>query len=601
MASPSSLRKRLEARIERAIQHLRNGSFRAMTQRTEREQLLDAARIAETYERTIVGYVNELVDKRLRRAVLERPTLVDRWGLHDHSDEGISFDERRNLSDLAVAEHVAGVDPGEPFWPTNVAPTDIALALERMGHPEAAPLVTALRSGGFFPGGPSRVVSALPELYTEPTNFEDHATGKTVTREKSQVAPELAHALSRWPIRIAALIVSVEKLVQADREKGHIPIGASKRARAAIQLVSGHGPWIRDPKAPAELAPRFKDGRVELVWDGTPRQYQLALPMGSDRFEVEILEGILHELKEDGLRDWLIFHRMAAEHGRKGSFVWSWREHRERTSYDRRIQNDNKGDAETRDAVVRRLWRFKTAEIRETEMLPGGARKWRRIGPFGLIDIPGAIDIGESLELAVIVLNPALYEGTKKGTTQPNFALLSNEALRLDGSTLRLGAILSLEMRYRRDYGGVVARKAATLWRDAGIRGGKPKRKEWPRADVSLANALERLVEAEVISSWSRETGEAGPDAVYEIRPTAAWCDQLLHAVPPSLPIARSELPGTGGEFREWREHRGLSQSAVAEALGVGIATVKRAEREPSSPLGAAIYEAIRRYRPADG
>ena len=38
-----------------------------------------------------------------------------------------------------------------------------------------------------------------------------------------------------------------------------------------------------------------------------------------------------------------------------------------------------------------------------------------------------------------------------------------------------------------------------------------------------------------------------------------------------------------------WREGRGLTQAEAAEALGVGIATVKRAEAHPAKELGPAL------------
>ena len=206
-----------------------------------------------------------------------------------------------------------------------------------------------------------------------------------------------------------------------------------------------------------------------------------------------MIPGILAELHAEGLRDYLVLHRMAAEHGRSGAFNWSWREHRERTAYARRVARGNLTDEHAAEQVTERLWRLKGAEVRQTVRRPDGQEAWVRIGPFGLIDIPAAIQHGTSLERARIALNPALYEGAHKDAAQPHFALLPDEALTLEGPRLRLAVLVTLAMRYARDEHGVVVRSAAALWEDLTTHGGVPAQKRWPRAATVLQRALEQL------------------------------------------------------------------------------------------------------------
>jgi hypothetical protein len=289
---------------------------------------------------------------------------------------------------------------------------------------------------------------------------------------------------------------------------------------------------------------------------------------------------------------------MAAEHGRSGAFNWSWREHRERTAYARRVALGNLTDVQAAEQVTDRLWRLKGAEVRQTVRRPDGQEAWVRIGPFGLIDVPAAVQHGTSLECARIALNPVLYEGAHKDAVQPYFALLPDEALMLEGPCLRLAVLVTLSMRYVRDDGGVVVRTAAVLWEDLTTHGGVPARKYWPRAATVLARALDQLVARGVLGAWEREPGALTPDTRYTLRPAAWWHDQLVHQVPPALPPPRAARPRTGVELRAWRVDHGWSQAEAAAKLGVGIATVKRAELAADQPLARALTAALAARKP---
>lgn len=60
---------------------------------------------------------------------------------------------------------------------------------------------------------------------------------------------------------------------------------------------------------------------------------------------------------------------------------------------------------------------------------------------------------------------------------------------------------------------------------------------------------------------------------------------------------ARGELPRTGNDLRKWREERGLTQVEAAEMLGVGHATMERAEGAAAAEqlLGRALRMALER------
>jgi hypothetical protein len=123
-------------------------------------------------------------------------------------------------------------------------------------------------------------------------------------------------------------------------------------------------------------------------------------------------------------------------------------------------------------------------------------------------------------------------------------------------------------------------------------------RHRWPAMTRALEGALNALEGAHVIGGWNRLDAEAdvSPEMLFEVTPTAAWKDQVVHRVPPELPPSRV-IPRTVGEFKAWRLALAWSQDRVATELGVGLNTIKRAEvqakTEASAPLGSAILAAL--------
>jgi hypothetical protein len=440
-------------------------------------------------------------------------------------------------------------------WPREIAMEDVARALTRTGDAAACQVAAALL--------------APP----------DHPS-----------APPAARA--RWdPVGCAVVLLAAQQ-VRADARRRCIALPTTHGARATLALVS------QGRSTHWDTATTVVATKIELTWDSAPRPYQLVLDMHQRGFDTALVPAILDALHADGLRDYLLLHRMAAEHGRSGGFPWRWRDHKARTAYARRIAQGNVTEAQARHAVTTRLWQLKGAEVRQTAVRPDGQQGWVRIGPFGLLDIPAAIQRGASLEAAQIQLNPALYAGAHKDSAAPHFTLLPDEALLLEGPLLRLAVLLTMDMRYARDAGGTLVRSAAWLWDALHTLGGRPARKYWPRATAILHRALDRLAARGVLGHWTHEAGPPTPQTTYSLHPAAWWRDQLVHQARPELPPPRSAHPATGTALRAWRTARGWTQHQAAQRLGVGIATLQRAEYAGVQPLGPALTAALAAYKP---
>jgi DNA-binding XRE family transcriptional regulator len=574
-----ALTSRLETRISRVVTNVAERHGTEQDVRAVCLERADPTRLASHVARTIERYVKALLDRPFRRAVLERPCLAERWPLGDGLEgEDVPVDE------AAVLKILARYEPGVRRWPIEVAVLDLVIALEKTGNAKAKTMAKWMRAGdpAAYAGHDQD-----PTLGQHDQWLIEHARHKGVVPDDS---PFWA-----WPPIGCAVIFASLRAVRDDARRPTVPIAAGKASRAALAVISQGpmGPWVDT---------QIRNETFELVWKGSPRPYQLALPFRGS-FEASVIRGILQELHEDGLRDYLVLHRMAARAGRTGTFRWTWQEHRERTAYDRRIAQDNLRDVAAAAAVTSRLWKLKGAEVRQSVTRADGAKAWVRIGPFGLIDIPAAATMpdGSSLERAAIALNPTLYEGAHRDADQPNFALLPDEALRLDGRMLRLATLTALDMRYARDDGGVIVRTAGALWEYVHLRDGVPEPKEWSRADDALHHALDQLQAAGVIGGWTREPGPATPQAHYTLRPPVWWRDQVVLEVPPEMGLPQAQTPRTGAELKTWREKRGWTQAELAKRFKVNEKTIRRAEAEPDKPVGRSLAKATDEFRPEMG
>jgi len=495
--------------------------------------------------------------------------------------------------------HVAMQDqespvPSWPYWPSDVSAADLATALERVKDKDATDLARVLRKGKTV-----RVVHALPPESIR--NYEPTAWHRELTPEGNGAVEikldlsDASQALEKWNLTLCSLVVSAEKQVEADRRIPTVRMSARPHARAAFRMLAEGPPTIGGVTNWVEGRTGLtQKGNFELVWEGRRHPYQLNL-LNDEPLSAGLVKAIQAELQDDGVRDWLTFHVMAEEQGGTGDFRWSWREHRERAGYDRRVASKSTRDAEVAAACVARIGRFTRAEAR-LEQERGGRKFWVRIGDHGLLDVPAGIDelteSGWLTTVAAVRLNKGILAGARGRERAPYYALIHRDIIALPRIERTLGTLLAFDWRVARDNGGTVVRTARTLWDYARIQGGQwEKRKRWPEARRSLDRALDVLGER-IGLDWHVEAAGAhgldGPDARYIIEPPPWWRDRLLHGVSPVLGQNTAGVPRTGAELAEWRSEHGVSLRQAAAIVGVkSPETIRKAETKANATLPA--------------
>src|SRR5689334_17112306 len=115
----------LETRIRRLLERAPGAGATPQTPRPEADgPALDPARLAPVAARHLRWYVDQLVEPSYRPAVLER--LVERWGLFFGAP-----DPHDLTGPMARLMRLAWHADRPKTWPMDVAPKDIATALER--------------------------------------------------------------------------------------------------------------------------------------------------------------------------------------------------------------------------------------------------------------------------------------------------------------------------------------------------------------------------------------------------------------------------------------------------------------------------------------
>jgi Helix-turn-helix len=384
-----------------------------------------------------------------------------------------------------------------------------------------------------------------------------------------------------------AVVYRALREVESHQAIPAIKVGAHMEGRAAFQALTLGGAARHD----TFLWSNAKDNRgtLELVWDGKPRKLQLELDFTGEGviLQRDIIRGILAELAEDGVRDWLVYHQLSQESGSTGRFIWTWPVVRERGEYRRRVENRNATDENLCQAAIRRLYRLKRAELKLWLPIPNGTQAWRRIGPHGLVDIPAGLESSESLPVALMVsINPEIYRGAERGGNL--FALIPSAVLALRGDDLGLATMVCYDFGYERTTGGIIRRAAGQLWEYAGIREGRStERKRWPAASEALQRALDRIGQAMGGGfNWTLE-GNPGPNQLFKMTPPNWWIDRAMLGVPPQENRSLATVPRTGRELKAWRETRGLSQREVARRSGIDQKRLSRWESKNEESLPA--------------
>jgi hypothetical protein len=528
----------------------------------------NGAALAAANERAMTRALETLVEPAAHRsAVLERaagtwPWLLS-WG-GGEPEPPPTAEARGQLSwllygvrFLALSKRLHASDVAEALlpWSADIAPREViawvAAGLERTRRGQGKPYVEAC----------DRLARERKrDLKPEPATVPDGL---------------LLHG------QHLACLCAAAKAVERDRHVPAFKVSATRPSSAAMAMLAAGPPKrARDP-APwtkAELTPK---GDVVLSWDGRRQPMQLVLlPDEGESLDVELTKIILTELGEDGLRDWLVLHRMASDQGGTGAFRWSWDEHRQKTNYLTRLAHKNATEADLARGVRQRLGRLKRAEIwlearRDDQLVR------RRVGPFGLIDIEAELfkDHGQTPMVVSGRLNPEIYRGARGSV----FTLVPEAILARPIAEVRLLTLASFPWRAG-DEKGVATLRAKTLWDYAGLRAGKYTD---ARRFTDARRALERLLQnLEKHAGVTFAGGGDGPDAVYRLTAPTWWRDRVVHGVGPVLASkATLAVPRTGAELAALRKAKALTARAVAEVLGVNHSTVLRAESKPSAPL----------------
>lgn len=388
-----------------------------------------------------------------------------------------------------------------------------------------------------------------------------------------EVSREHARATAQWNGLALAHVAYALRSVRAEQRSARFfALPASQVARVPFEVMARGETF-----ANAELR-RLPLGGFRVAWDGKPRGEQITLGLAlNDVPHQKLFREIMRELKAEGLRDYVILHRLASEQGRTGRFCWTWEAHKRATAHDRRVSAGNTRDDEAREAVVKIILRLASAEL-HAEVERDGRRAWRVVGSAPLVYVAGGIEHGGRIEGLTLALNPALYDGAV-ADGERYFTQLPEAVLRLPSLPFCLAVMLAFRWRYARDKGGAVELEADELhaYMDAA---------RWrAKHQASATETLHRALDAIAAAMGDGCQWEALDGGRYRVTASRAWIDAVVHEVPPELSPTTTNAPRNGGELVAWREARELSQREAAAVLGIGVATVKRAEADHAAPL----------------
>ena len=401
---------------------------------------------------------------------------------------------------------------------------------------------------------------------------------------------ELDHEL--FPYTLGLLYLAWRE-VDHDKRKAQIHWDTTDEHRQLVQRVTG---MERGKKADLEL----KRGTLYLALPTAAGQAQLVLP-GFGSLHQSVVESLTKQIgkfrKGEGLRHWIAFQLLlSTAGGRKGWVRWTVEDHLDALG----ISPASRTPA-MRAQIAEAVWLFTQISIVFEE---GGTRHSKSLVFVG--DKEEKFD-GEAWQLNGLELhvNPLLYEGVRDSETNrlgSNFYPLPLELARLNPKNDLHAMILGVKLSYplRWDKKGKVRWTGRTLLEQAGVTEreieGHPAR-AWENVEA----ALDTLGSIREIESWAWDAGAARTlDGCVTIYAAALANDRLLHGVRPVETLPKP-VPLTGAELREWRDTKDLTQAEAAKLIGVGSATLKRAELQPKEALGRRLREALARYQNPGG
>lgn len=405
----------------------------------------------------------------------------------------------------------------------------------------------------------------------------------------------IAHVFrERWsPAAVAHIAAAVDRIQHGQRAASFFAVPAAQVARVPFEMMARAESFADEShevtRVARDTARSIAARRVtwRVVWDGRPRDRgQMAFGFAAAAATADVFRDILAELGAEGLRDYVILHRMAAEQGRTGRFRWTWEAHKRATAHEARVRTGKRRDEDMKRAALGHIAQLRSAELHVEAYDDHGRRAWRVVGEAPLVSIVGGVEArGGDVEGLELVLNPTLYRTAAAGGEELYFTQLPEAVLSLPALAFSLAVMLGFRCRGAADDGGAVTIPKAKLheYMDAG----RWRRGDAAAAEETLSRALARVAGAFGHGATFEEAGEG-----VRFFPGGAFIAAVVDRVPPSLPASTASAPRTGAELRAWRDRRKLSQVDAARALGVGKRTIVRAELAPDAPLPRAFKRA---------
>jgi DNA-binding XRE family transcriptional regulator len=330
-----------------------------------------------------------------------------------------------------------------------------------------------------------------------------------------------------------------------------------------------------------------------------PSQIQLTLPLKGISNE-EIIQIISERFNYFTLRNYLaILTLMSTKGGAIGKVLWTLDDHLfslNEPSWRRKPEQRNK----VRESI-RLLTKLKLA-IRVK--LPNKSG-WVTQQIISIENNREFVNDNWDLEAAVFILHPELNKGVRaeNGNIGTNFFPLNTSLPTLKekefGQALKLAPHIACRMRWQfmddKDSGKeprpYITYSGHSLYKAASIPLSSKRHK---RSVNRLRKNLDELIKKDIIGHYEWVDGPAwGLNSNCRINWPQRAKDILLHEVLPSelYPI---NLPTNGFELKEWRNSLRLSQSELANTIGVSLRTIKRSETEKATlPLGPSLRKAL--------
>jgi hypothetical protein len=514
-----------------------------------------------------------LVDPKLVEAVLTRALLPAHWPWIAPGRQGPlqpAWVALELLQPRPLVLHA--LQPVEPavaglkgyWWPPEVAPRDVALWLQ------AALWRWAKRCPADEAGRLRAHADRLPQQVQETATFSGLG----------------------WCPRVgAALLHQTEREVLDGLRRPAVAIDASQ---AHHHLLTGWRDMPKDHTTPGAI---WQAGdRVELLPPHTAGSgVQLALPMAGESTLHEATIFAMRRLRDwEGLRHWAaLLRQFSVEGGRQGWVRWTMQQHLDALGYAQRVREDPARLAQIAEQVEL---------LTQLELVVydrSGQERSRR----PLLHIGERFERLEKscwrLDGMQLQINPLLYAGVRDietGKLGRDWFPAPVELAQLDHNkrpyAIALGLVLPVRWRWRMaDDSDHLPLNGRTLLALGGIPyQGRRAAAAWQK----LTANLQTLQEIDLLADWQWDGGGPALEATCRLSPGRWITDRTRFRLKPveSPPL---DIPRTGKELKAWRKAspRSWSQREAARQLGVGQATVSRAEAKPQQQLSPSLRAAF--------